>query len=1029
MGVLLIVFAFSIGVATFLENDFGTEAAKVLVYNAFWFEVLFFLMVVNFTGMIFAHKLYRKNKLLVLAIHISFIIIIVGAAITRFFGFEGQMHIRNGQTSNQFISLSTYVSGEITSGDAKESFKDEVLFAPIRNNKYSSHHQIGERDVKLELLRFIPNALEVVKPDAMGTPVISIVLADRSGRRNLFLKKDESKSLGGTTFVFGDTTDQQTVQFVLRDHKLYFRAPTQIEIVQMSSGDVTALAPLEFHQAELMKLYRINDLNFVLKAFTDKGVIAYQASATGSGMRGDQVLEIKASVDEQEKILYIKGGKGYVGEAGTLDLADVHINVSYGSQIMKLPFSLKLNEFQLERYPGSDSPSSYASEVTLIDEKEDLVMPYRIYMNNILDYKGYRFFQSSYDQDEKGTILSVNHDFSGTLITYIGYFLLFASLIASLFLKQSRFVKLSNQLKEIHLKRKKLALTVTLLFVSLIVSDSWSQQVERQKSIPAAHAESFGKLLVQKRDGRVIPINTIANEVIVKISKRNHFEKLNADQVLLGMVSSPFIWQKTKMIKVGNPDLQNILKLDGKYAAFEDFFDDSGKYLLKERVDEAFRKSPGKRGKLEKELIAVDERVNVSYMTYYGTLLNIYPLPGDPNNSWVTPFDKFQHIDQSDSLFIRASLKTYIDLLTNAGNDGSYIEAEKALQKIKDFQYKYGNETIPSETRLNLEVVYNRIGIFKRLFPVYMILGFVLLVFFLIELFRPKTEFRKSVTVISILLFIGFLAHTVGLILRWYISNHAPWSNGYESMIYIAWAGMFAGFLFKKQSSIALSVTALLSGIALFVAHLSWMNPEITNLVPVLKSYWLTIHVATITASYGFLALGSLMAFLNLGIMIFRTKKNIERVDLTILELSNIIEMSLLIGLVLLTIGNFLGGVWANESWGRYWGWDPKETWSLVTIIVYAFVLHLRQIPALKSIYTFNFTAMISFSSVIMTYFGVNYYLSGLHSYAKGDPVPIPAFVYYVVIVVVIVSVLAAFNDMKLKGGEESRQSAAGSSQ
>ncbi len=1024
MGVLLIVFAFSISVATFLENDFGTEAAKVLVYNAFWFEVLIFLMVVNFTGMIFTSKLYRKNKLLVLAIHISFIIIIIGAAITRFFGFEGQMHIRNGQTSNQFTSLSTYVSGEISSGDVRESFKDEVLFAPIRNNKYSSIHQIGDKEVELELVRFITNALEVVKPDAMGTPVISIVIADRSGRRNLFLKKDESKSLGGTKFVFGDTTNQQGVQFVLIDDKLHFRAPTQIEIVQMSSGDVTALAPFEFHQAELMKLYRINNLNFVLKAFTDKGVITYQTGAAGSGMSGAQVLEIKALVGDKEKIFYIKGGRGYVGEAGTFDLADIHFNVSYGSQIMKLPFALKLNEFQLERYPGSDSPSSFASEVTLIDEKEELVMPYRIYMNNILDYKGYRFFQSSYDQDEKGTILSVNHDFLGTLITYIGYFLLFASLIASIFLKQSRFVKLSHQLKDIHLKRKKMALTITLLFAVVIVSGAWAQQVDRQKTIPVDHAASFGKLLVQKRDGRVIPINTIANEVIVKISKRNHFGELNADQVLLGMLSSPFKWQKAKMIKVGNPDLQNILKLDGKYAAFEDFFDDSGKYLFKEQVDEAFRKTPGKRDKLEKELIAVDERVNVSYMTYYGTLLNIYPLPGDPDNSWVTPFDNFQDIDQSDSLFIRASLKTYIDLLTIAGNEGSYIEAEKALQKIKDFQYKYGNETIPSETRLNMEVVYNRMGIFKRLFPVYMILGFVLLVFFLIELFRPKTEFRKSVTVISILLFVGFLAHTVGLVLRWYISGHAPWSNGYESMIYIAWAGMFAGFLFKKRSSIALSVTALLSGIALFVAHLSWMNPEITNLVPVLKSYWLTIHVATITASYGFLALGSLMAFLNLGIMIFRTKKNIERVDLTILELSNIVEMALIIGLVLLTIGNFLGGIWANESWGRYWGWDPKETWSLVTIIVYAFVLHLRQIPALKSIYTFNFTAMISFSSVIMTYFGVNYYLSGLHSYAKGDPVPIPDFVYYVVIVVVLVSVLAAFNDMKLKGKEESRQSA-----
>jgi len=1016
MGMLLVVFAFSIGGATFIENDFGTEAAKVLVYNALWFESLLFLMVVNFTGMIFINKLYRKNKLMVLAIHLSLIVIILGAAITRYFGFEGQMHIRNGQTSNQFISDNTYVSGEIIAGDERVPFNDKVLFAPIRNNKYSNRQKVGGKDVKLELLQFIPNAVEVVKPDDGGKAVISLVIADRSGRMNLSLKNNESRSVGGVTLVFGDTSDTKAIQFIQIDHQLYFRAPTKIDIVKMSSGDVTSLSPLEFHQAELMKLYRINNLNFILKAYTEKGVIAFQS---GSGASGVQALEIKASVDGQDKVFYIQGGRGYVGEVNAFDLAGVHFNVSYGSQTMNLPFALKLNEFQLERYPGSDSPSSYASEVTLVDEKEDLVMPYRIYMNNILDYKGYRFFQSSYDQDEKGTILSVNHDFWGTLITYIGYFLLFASLITSIFLRQSRFVKLSRQLDGIHAKRKKLAMTLFVLLTVLVNSGGFAQETGKLKTISIDHADSFGKLLVQKRDGRVIPINTIAHEVVLKIYKKNHFGDFNANQVLLGMLSNPFDWQKTKIIKVGNPELQSILKIKGKYAAFENFFDHSGKYLLKGRVDEAFRKSPGKRNKLDKELIAVDERVNVCYMTYYGSLLKIYPLPEDLGEKWITPFDTFQNIDKSDSLFIRTSLKNYVDLLNNVENGGSYIEAEKALQKIKDFQYEYGRGTIPSDTRLNLEVVYNRITIFKRLFPVYMILGFVLLVFFLIELFRPKTDFRKSVIVVSVLLFIGFLAHTVGLALRWYISGHAPWSNGYESMIYIAWAGMLAGFLFNKRSSIALSVTALLSGIALLVAHLSWMNPEITNLVPVLKSYWLTIHVATITASYGFLAMGSLMAFLNLGIMIFRTKKNIERVDMTILELSNTIEMALLIGLVLLTIGNFLGGVWANESWGRYWGWDPKETWSLVTIIIYAFVLHLRQIPALKNIYTFNFMAMISLSSVIMTYFGVNYYLSGLHSYAKGDPVPIPDFVYYVVLVVGIVSLLAAHNDMKLKGSDQ----------
>lgn len=219
-----------------------------------------------------------------------------------------------------------------------------------------------------------------------------------------------------------------------------------------------------------------------------------------------------------------------------------------------------------------------------------------------------------------------------------------------------------------------------------------------------------------------------------------------------------------------------------------------------------------------------------------------------------------------------------------------------------------------------------------------------------------------------------------------------------------------------------LAVTAILSGIILFVAHLSFLDPQITNLVPVLKSYWLTIHVATITASYGFFALGALLAFVNLVTMIFKTPENNLRLSLSIKELTYVIEMTLTIGLMLLTIGNFLGGVWANESWGRYWGWDPKETWALASIVFYAFVIHMRFIPGMQSLFTFNFASLITFASIIMTFFGVNYYLSGLHSYAAGDPLPIPTFVYYTIAVVAIISLMAYWNNNRLIYSYESEE-------
>ncbi|RLA68201.1 MAG: cytochrome C biogenesis protein, partial [Epsilonproteobacteria bacterium] len=257
---------------------------------------------------------------------------------------------------------------------------------------------------------------------------------------------------------------------------------------------------------------------------------------------------------------------------------------------------------------------------------------------------------------------------------------------------------------------------------------------------------------------------------------------------------------------------------------------------------------------------------------------------------------------------------------------------------------------------------------------------------------------------------VGFAMHIVGLAIRWYIADHAPWSNAYESIVFIAASTVFAGIILARKSPFALAGTAILAGVTMGVAHMNFINPEITNLVPVLKSYWLMVHVATIISGDGFLGLGSILSLLVLILYVLRGIKNNANIDRSIKELSNLSEMGLIIGLFLLTIGNFLGGIWANESWGRYWGWDAKETWAAVSILIYATVLHLRFVPALKSNFVFNMASTWAYFSVLMTYFGVNYYLSGLHSYAAGDPVPIPVWVYYAVAGLFVLTLLAARN-------------------
>lgn len=1016
MGVLLIIFAVSIGYATFVENDFGSVTAKLLIYNAKWFEVVMGLMVINFTGMIFTRQLYRKSKINILLIHVAFIIIIIGAAITRYFGFEGSMHIRENETTNRYITEETFIHYQMRYNDQAQNILDKVLLAPLNKKLYSKRTQFQGKNITVEIDKFFPNATEMVHPDESGDPYLTLIAAIRGNRMNIFLKESESTTLGHLNVSFGESSQDGTMEIIRDGQDFYIRAPFEIIHTNMSTGQTTRFEPDTLHPVQFMNIYTAMGINFVLREFQEKARLEY-VPVEDESTAGMNFVEVKTTVDGKSKIIKLNGGKGIVGNLEVFDVDGVGFSMTVGSQVRELPFSLRLNKFVLDRYPGSQSPSSFASEITLLDEKNNVEKPFRIFMNNILQYQGYRFYQSSYDQDEKGTILTVNHDRMGTIVTYIGYFLLFLTLLASLVTRKTRFAKLREQLNEIHMERKKL---VTVFLILLTTITNFSISLAQSEDHPnhiilKKQADHFGKLLVQSRDGRIIPMNTTANDVLVKMYKKNSYHNLNANQVFLSMMAYPKDWRQQPLLKVYDKALQNQLGINDDYISYNGLFDDMGGYKLKEQVDKAYNKPPAQRTKFDKELINLDERLNVAYMVFNQLFIKIYPVPNHPNDLWIKPSDEVRNIDEKDSLFIKNSFNQYIVNLRLGVESNNYMEVDRILETIRDFQYNYGSEIIPSRSKTNLEVLYNKLSIFKKLFPLYMTAGMILLAIFLLQLFKPSLEFKKTIRVFLAILVIAFIAHTFGLALRWYISGHAPWSNGYESMIYIAWATMLAGFIFQNKSAMTLSVTSILAGITLLTAHMSWMNPEITNLVPVLKSYWLTLHVATITASYGFLGLGCMLGFLNLSIMIFRNQKNQERFNLTLQELTFIIEMSLMVGLILLAIGNFLGGIWANESWGRYWGWDPKETWSLVTIIVYSFILHMRLIPGMKSLFSTNFGALIGFGSVLMTYFGVNYYLSGLHSYAQGDPVPIPTFVYYFLFFIVLVSVLAAFNVIKMK--------------
>jgi len=1016
MAVLMLVFAVSIGYATFVENDYGTMSAKADIYNAHWFEGLLALLALNLILNIIKFKMARREKLLVLTFHVAFLIILMGAGVTRYFGYEGTMHIREGESSDVLLSAEPYIRFDVKQGEKVYTFQEPLYLSKRSENHFDRKLDINGEMINVTLEGYMGDAHYEAVADPKGAPILNMMITAGGGGEQVSLKEGDFFEANDMVIDFGSKQhfNKPVIALSVEGERVVMNAPLAMNALSMDTQK-TYTVPAGKNPLTNRTLFQSAQSGFVLRAFLPHASMQLVSKPSkGPMVQGQDALTLSVARAKESQKIVVLGSQGVLGEESNATLGDITVSAHYGSIEKKLPFAIVLNDFQLERYPGSMSPASYASEVTLLDPKSGVKMPFRIYMNHILDYEGFRFFQSSYDQDELGTVLSVNKD-PGTLMTYIGYFLLALGLFGVLVVKNGRFNGLSEKLKKLDGQKIVASLIMVALMiggVDLRASDEENPVVQTAKSFDATHAEKFGHLVVQDSGGRMKPLDTLSHEIVAKLSRSDSVLGLSSNQVILGMMLRPDAWREIAMIKTSDKEINKLigLKEDAKVAAFSQFFevpDEITGYKLAKLVDEATRKSPAKRDKLDKALLQVDERVNVAYMVYTGSLIQMWPKANDNNNKWYATIEALQTFPPKDSEIVRMMAMSYFGAVDSALKSGDWSSADKALSLIDKYQHFIGASVYPGANKVAVEIFYNKTNIFEQLWPLYFIMGFALLILSFVKILKPnfKLDFFSRASLGLLILF--FMAHTAGLAMRWYISGHAPWSNGYESMIYIGWATVLAGFIFSRKSAITLAATGIMAGLILFVAHLNWMDPQVTNLVPVLQSYWLSIHVSMITASYGFLGLGALLGMITLILFILKNEANAARLNLAIKELNAINEMSLMIGLVLLTVGNFLGGVWANESWGRYWGWDPKETWALVTILVYAVVIHLRMIKGAYNDYSFSIISLLAFTSVLMTYFGVNYYLAGMHSYAKGDSVPVPDFVPITYAIVAIAIAMA----------------------
>ncbi|MCU7574042.1 c-type cytochrome biogenesis protein CcsB [Riemerella anatipestifer] len=1040
MAVLLLVYALSMAYATFMENDYGTPTAKAFIYESKWFEAIMFLLIINFIGNIGRYRLWKREKWPLLAFHLSFILLFIGGAITRYISYEGTMHIREGETSNEIVTSKNFFKIQIEEKGEVLNYADipflmtpEVPFwSKVTNHYFKATYDFNGKKIKVKQLAYTPRKKDSIKVTPNGKEYLHFVTTDDAGRLEYYLSEGEVKNIGGTLVTYNRPIDG-AVEFKKQDGKLYIKTPVDATYMVMASQEVGASPKDEYTPLSLRSLYTINQMRIVVPEGLKRGeIVSYSGDKKKDKNIPDELLlEVEGPKTKQQVSLQVQEGNPNLVKQISLD--GMNMMLGFGAKVYTTPFALKLDDFVMETYPGSSSPSAYESHVQIIDNGKQT--PYKIYMNNVLNYRGYRFFQSSFDPDRHGTILSVNHDYWGTLITYIGYTLMFIAMFITLFWKGTRFWSLNKMLKDIS---KKKALGILLLVLSfgflqaqpktptakpstqkVLSADDMVQHI----NIDKAHAEKFGSLLVQSYDGRIQPVNTQALDILRKLTGKESFKQLDANQWFLSATIDPMFWAQVHIIKVETrgkvgEELKKKTKAnDEGYTSLVNLFpaDKFGnlRFVLEDDYNEAFNKKPAEQSKYDQAVIKLNDKVQVMNALMSWQYFRVIPVQNDPNHKWNSVMDANFQIDTN----AQEVLGPYLSSVLMATQSDKWATADKELDKVKSYQAKWGKNVIPPQTKIDLEILMNKLNLNFKLMIFYSVVAALLLVLGFVELFKPSRWLHKVIKVILAAGILGYLVHFVGLGIRWYISGHAPWSNGYEAIMFISWVGISAGLLLYRNNNALIPSAGFLVAVLLmgFAHGAVSLDPQITPLVPVLKSYWLVIHVAIITSSYGFFALSFIIGIMVLLFYIVSSKATFqEHNDTTIKELTAVSEMSLTIGLFALTIGTFLGGVWANESWGRYWSWDPKETWAFISVMVYAFVLHMRLVPGLRGRYAFHMVTMFAFSSVIMTYFGVNYYLSGLHSYAAGDPIPVPAWVYITGASMITISLAAWFKYKKL---------------
>ena len=660
------------------------------------------------------------------------------------------------------------------------------------------------------------------------------------------------------------------------------------------------------------------------------------------------------------------------GEQGTMRVRQGEQQTSFTDSkgiSHQLPFSITLNQFEIIYYKGTLAPMAFISHISVADKDCHRQIQGKVSMNHIFSYQHYRFYQSGYSEDNEGSVFSVSHDPYGIGITYAGYTLLLLSTVFFFFSPQSRF----RQLLKSPLLHRSLTV-ILLLFAFSLNSNFLKANSTSPKVLPREVAEHFGDLYILYNN-RICPLQTFARDFTVKLYGSSSYKGLTPEEVLTGWLFYYDSWKNEPIIRIKSNEARKLLEIEGNYARLKDYISTINEYKLEKMMNHI---RSGEQVTDKRGIEEADEKFNIINLVCTGAMMKIFPCRNIAGKTleWYSQSDQLpQDMDNDKWVFIRKSMSYVNEMIVMK----KYNDACLLLEKIKKYQQKECDGLLPADNKFKAEKIYNQFDYSKSVAMACICIGLICFIYYCHCMASQKRTSRKAIIILNILLWIVFTYLSAAICLRGYVSNHLPLSNGFETMQFMAWCTLLLTFLLQRKFAMLLPFGFLLCGLTLMVSMLGESNPQITQLMPVLQSPLLSIHVVVIMIAY------SLLAFIMLNgvtaVILHQSQKECKE---QIERLQIISQIILYPAIFLLAIGIFIGAVWANVSWGRYWGWDPKEVWALITMLVYALALHPRSLPWFHRTMFFHVFCITAFITVLITYFGVNFLLGGMHSYANG---------------------------------------------